>query len=120
MSLELADKNGKIDDCVLGFDKMEEYDRHRSETACFGSTIGRVANRTGGAKFTVDGQETKLFVNCGDTHHLHGGETGWHRRMWKANLIQNGVEFTYTSPDGDDKYPGEVQASVRYYLTPDS
>jgi len=62
----LPDKNGKIEDCVLGFDTAAEYDRHRDSTNCFGATIGRVANRIGGANFTIDAQKTTLAVNCGD------------------------------------------------------
>lgn len=59
---------------------------------------------------------TKLDVNCGDKHHLHGGEIGFHRRMWESEIIENGVCFKYLSKDGDDKYPGEVQVSVSYVL----
>ena len=112
----LPDKNGKIDDCVLGFDKAAEYDRHRDSTNCFGATIGRVANRIRGANFTIDAQKTTLAVNCGDEHHLHGGDTGWHRKDWESKEILNGVEFTYVSEDGDDKYPGKVINHVRYTL----
>lgn len=80
VKLLLPDKSGNIADCVLGFDTAAEYDRHRDHTNCFGATIGRVANRIGGAEFIVDAQKTKLAVNCGDQHHLHGGEIGWHRK----------------------------------------
>lgn len=79
VSLKLPDKNGNVEDCVLGFDSMAKYDRIRDENPCFGSTIGRVANRTANAQFTLNGETTKLAVNCGDKHHLHGGDRGFHR-----------------------------------------
>jgi aldose 1-epimerase len=69
----LPDKDGTVEDCVLGFDTWEDYDRSRDENPCFGSTIGRVANRTANSRFEIDGVETTLDVNCGDKHHLHGG-----------------------------------------------
>ena len=116
VKLILPAKDGSMADCVLGFDTVAEYDRHRSHTNCFGATIGRVANRMANAEYTIDGVSTKVEVNCGDRHHLHGGAIGWHRRKWESREILNGVEFSYLSEDGDDKYSGSVMTHVRYTL----
>ena len=58
VKLELPDRDGKVDDCVLGFDSVAEYDRGREYTNFFGATVGRVANRIAGSSFTVDGVTT--------------------------------------------------------------
>ena len=81
-----------------------------------GATIGRVANRMSNSEYTIDGVLTKVEVNAGDKHHLHGGAIGWHRRHWESREIVNGVEFTYLSEDGDDKYSGTINTSIRYTL----
>lgn len=55
VSLWLPDKNGNVQDCVLGFDTIDEYDKKR-----YGSTVGRVGNRIKNAEFSIDGVKTKL------------------------------------------------------------
>ena len=110
VKLMVPDKDGKVEDCVLGFNTIPEYDRDRDHNPCFGSIIGRVANRVANARFEIDGVKIELDINCGDKHHLHGGAVGWHRRMWEPQEIQNGLRLTYSSPDGDDRYPGAVDA----------
>lgn len=116
VKLELPDRDGKVDDCVLGFDSVAEYDRGREHTNFFGATVGRVANRIAGSSFTIDGVSTQLDVNEGEKNHLHGGDLSWHRKHWESREILNGVEFSYLSADGDMKYPGRVRVSVRYTL----
>lgn len=113
----MPDSSGAIADVVLGFDTQQEYDRGRDENPCFGSTIGRVANRIANATYQLEREDkVQLDVNCGDKHHLHGGLIGFHRRKWNAKLIENGVIFSYLSPDGDDKYPGEIYVEAVYKL----
>lgn len=83
VELNIVDKEGKKEDCVLGFDTVQEYSREsRDENPYFGCVVGRVANRIGGASFVLDGQEYKLNVNCGDKDHLHGGNFGLSKRNW--------------------------------------
>ena len=112
----LPDKDGKIEDCVLGFDTQAEYDRIRDHTNFFGATVGRVANRIAGSVFYTDSHKIEVEVNEGEKNHLHGGNKSWHRKNWESKEVYNGVEFSYNSPDGDCKYPGNVLVSVRYIL----
>lgn len=115
-SLLVPDKNGNCEDIVLGYDTLEEYVKGDS---CFGASIGRVANRIGGAGFTLDGKEYRLFDNNnGNT--LHGGEFGYHRRMWITEQMRDGEEpfvvFKYVSPDGEEHFPGTLSLTVKYTL----
>ena len=115
-SLCVPDNKGEFGDVVLGYDTLEEYVKGDS---CFGATVGRVANRIGGAKFTLNDIEYKLFDNNnGNT--LHGGEFGYHRRMWAVDQLQDGDEpfvvFKYVSPNGEEHFPGTVTVSVKYTL----
>ena len=115
VKLELPDREGNVADCVLGFDTVAEYDRGREHANFFGATVGRVANRIGGSSFTIDGVTTQVDANEG-ANHLHGGDLSWHRKHWESREILNGVEFSYLSTDGDQKYPGNVSAILRYTL----
>ena len=102
VSLELPDREGEIKDVVLGFDTVQEYDRDRDSNPCFGSVIGRVANRIANSKFTLNQQTFNLDVNCGEHHHLHGGLVGFHLKNWKTEVIAPGkVQFILLSEDGD-------------------
>lgn len=84
---------------------------------CVGVTIGRFANRIGGARFDLDGTTFRLSANeHGNT--LHGGPDGFATRLWAiSDLTADSVEFTLTSPDGDQGFPGEVRAAVRYTVS---
>lgn len=115
-SLFVPDSKGDFEDIVLGYDTLEEYVKGDS---CFGASIGRVANRIGGAAFTLDGKEYKLFDNNnGNT--LHGGEFGYHRRVWITEQMRDGEEpfvvFKYVSPDGEEHFPGTLSLTVKYTL----
>jgi aldose 1-epimerase len=76
--LFIPDRNGKMEDVLLGFDSMKGYtDREYLDNYCYlGSTIGRIAGRIGGNKFELDGITYRLPLNTGDSH-LHGGIEGW-------------------------------------------
>ena len=115
--LEVPDRNGTLGDVVLGFDKLESY---LGAHPYFGAVVGRYANRIAGGKFTVDGQEYKLFINNGPNA-LHGGKKGFDKVIWQAEPITKpdslAVRFTYTSPDGEEGYPGTLKATVTYTLT---
>lgn len=115
--LWVRDRDGKRGDVVLGFDALEPYE---TVSPYFGCTTGRVANRIAFGKFALDGREYQLATNNGE-HHLHGGEVGLGRVVWKgapfADDRKVGVRFTYESPDGEDGYPGNLSLAVTYTLT---
>lgn len=113
----VPDKNGKIENVVLGFDKADDY--LGPDNQYFGCTTGRVANRIALGKFQVDGKEYQLAINDGK-HTLHGGgPRSLSRVVWKAAPAKNGqsIEFTYSSPDGEEGFPGKLDLSVTYELT---
>jgi len=119
-SIRVPDSSGKIDDVVLGYDKVEGYLKN---PAYFGGVIGRYANRIADGVFTLDGQVYSLAVN-NPPNHLHGGVIGFDKLVWDAETFQNergvGVIFTHTSPDGDEGYPGTVDLRVSYTLDMDN
>jgi aldose 1-epimerase len=117
VGLETPDKDGKLANIQLSFPKLEGYlERH----PYFGSTIGRYGNRIAGGKFKIGDNEYTLATNNGPNH-LHGGKKGFDAVMWKGTPFSSegarGVVFTYTSPDGEEGYPGELKAEVTYTLT---
>lgn len=108
------DRDGKLADITLGFDSVEPW---LEPHPFFGVTAGRYANRIAGGKFTLDGKTHSLPTNDG-ANHLHGGKTGFDKRVWKPEPIEpNAVRFTYISPDGEEGYPGTLTVSVTYTLT---
>ena len=121
-SLKTPDRTGAIDDIVMGYDSVAAYE---ANSPYFGSLIGRVGNRIGNGTFTLDGKTYTLAKNNGPNH-LHGGIKGWDKVVWKLNgdPFQDrtgvGVRLEYTSPDGEEGYPGTVTAHVVYTLTPDN
>ncbi len=117
-SIVVPDREGKMEDIVLGFDKLDEY---TAEHPYFGCIAGRYANRIAKGRFGLDGQEYVLAANNGE-HHLHGGLRGFDKQVWDANEYRKdeeaGIELTYTSRDGEEGYPGELKVRVIYSLTP--
>ena len=115
-SLRTADRTGAFDDIVLGFDEAAPY---FDTSPYFGCIIGRYCNRIAKGQFTLDGQTYQLATNDGPNH-LHGGTKGWDKVLWTPDPFQDergvGVALRYTSPDGDEGYPGTVQATVTYTL----
>ena len=117
LKLEVPDRNGKVEDCVLGFDTIAEYDRDREHSQYFGAIVGRMGNRVSNNEFTLDGQLYKLSDAPNEgVNSLHGGEVNWHRRNYEVTEIENGVEFRRTSEDGDGGYPGKIHYMVSYTL----
>ena len=112
--LYVPDRTGKLGDVVLGFDNLAQYVKGHP---CFGCTVGRVANRIAKGRFTLDGKTYSLVINNGPNH-LHGGNKGFDKKVWKGEA-QSGaaVKFTYTSPDGEEGYPGTVAVAVTMSLT---
>jgi aldose 1-epimerase len=118
--LGVPDRGGKPGDVVLGFDDLQSY---LAGHPFFGAVVGRVANRIAKGKFTLDGKTYTLATNNGPNA-LHGGNKGFDKAVWKAEPVRHGddvgVKLTHRSPDGDEGYPGNLDATVTYTLTPDS
>src|SRR5438128_4171741 len=116
-SLRVPDRNGKLDDIVLGFDNLDAYLKGHPY---FGAIIGRYGNRIAKGRFTLHGVEYKLAVNNGENH-LHGGIKGFDKVVWKAKprTVANSaaLELTYLSKDGEEGYPGNLFVKVVYTLT---
>ncbi len=120
VSMEVPDKAGKIADVTHGFDSVAGY--ASKENPYFGASVGRFGNRIAKGLFTLNGKEYKLATNNepgGIKCHLHGGDVGFNKRMWKAEPSEgkNAVSFTYVSPDKEEGYPGTLTTKVTYTLT---
>ena len=114
--LMVPDRNGKMQDVVLGFDSIPDYypENHQSD---FGAAIGRYANRLDQGRIVVDGDTIQLPRNNGP-HCLHGGTTGWQYQVYEVTeQTENSLTLAMLSPDGDNNFPGEVKATVTYTLT---
>jgi aldose 1-epimerase len=123
-SLKVPSAAGFVD-VALGFDALEDYIHAFGLPSApyFGSIIGRYAGRIDGAEFMLNGKEYKLAANNnGNT--LHGGKMGFGRAYWKMSQIQGGdnpcITFAYTSPDGEENFPGELTVEVTYKVTKDN
>jgi aldose 1-epimerase len=118
LSLKVPDKNGKMEDVLLGFDAPSGYyeNNHSSSASFFCPLVGRYANRIAHAKFTLAGKEYTLTKNNGDNT-LHGGPNGFHNHTWEGKIIPDGVELRYLSKDGEEGYPGNLSVTVRYTVT---
>lgn len=114
------DKNGKLDDIVLGFDSLEDY---LKGNPFFGALIGRHANRIENSEFTINGIVYKLAANEGNNH-IHGGTKGFDKVVWDAEAVSNDngdfLKLRYTSMDGEENYPGNLDVVVTYSLTDDN
>ncbi|MGE0760947.1 MAG: aldose epimerase family protein [Pirellulaceae bacterium] len=127
VELHQPDQDGKLADVVLGFDDVQGYESEGNQY--FGCVCGRVCNRIAKGKFKLDGKEYTLAVN-NEPNHLHGGvKRSLDRVVWKGKRIDDGteqnsdkgiVQFTYTSPDGDEGYPGKASFTVTYTLDDDN
>lgn len=121
VSLTVPDRHGVRADVVLGFDDVSGYESENNQY--FGCTTGRVCNRIKGGNFTLDGYDYVLAVNNGPNH-LHGGKdrsldkVRWHAEPTRVDGAP-AIAFTYTSPDGEEGYPGNLAISVTYSLPAD-
>jgi aldose 1-epimerase len=120
VSLRVPDRAGALGDVVLGYDSLDGY---LKASPYFGAIIGRYGNRIARGRFKLDGKEYKLATNNGPNA-LHGGVKGFDKVVWKAESFQDqrgvGVVFSYTSADGEEGYPGRLDARVTYTLADDS
>lgn len=115
--LFVKDKNGNLIDVVAGFDNVDSF--MGDENPYFNAVIGRVCNRIGGAKFTLNGKEYPLYKNDGNNH-LHGGKVGFDSQLWDAEIVDNGLKLSRVSEDGEEGYPARLDVSVTYTLTDDN
>ncbi|MBW9460152.1 galactose-1-epimerase [Kluyvera sp. EC_51] len=117
LSARIPMKDGSVREALLGCASPEQY---TEQAAFLGASIGRYANRIANSRYTLDGQTVELAPSQGKNQ-LHGGPEGFDKRRW-AIASQNPTEavFTLTSPDGDQGYPGELQATAIYRLTEDN
>jgi aldose 1-epimerase len=117
-AIRVPDRDGNFADVALGYGSVEEY-INAVNRPYFGCVAGRYANRIAKGKFTLDGIEYELATNNGDNH-LHGGNMGFDKVVWKARVLDNGVELSYLAKDGEEGYPGNLQVTVTYILTDDN
>lgn len=114
-SVWVRNRNGAWVDVALGYDTVAEYE---SRDGYLGACVGRVANRLGGAAFTLNGVTYPLAKNNGNNH-LHGGLRGFDQYIWQAEALEDGIRFSRISPDGEEGYPGKLTVSVTYRVVQD-
>lgn len=110
VSVNLPGQSGVLENVVLGFPCLEGY---LKDTCYIGSTIGRFANRIGGASFTLDGEVYHLDKNDGKNNN-HGGKTGFHSKVFYYDIKENGLILTYESPACEGGFPGKLTLQVTY------
>lgn len=117
VTLCTPNRDGKFEDVVLGFDSLDGY---LAKNPYFGALVGRYANRIANAEFSLNGKKYRLAQNNGPNS-LHGGINGFDKVVWNANeATANGdpaLQLTYESKDGEEGYPGNLNASVTYSLS---
>jgi aldose 1-epimerase len=118
--IRAPDQQGRLDDIVLYCEDVEHY---QTQKAYLGATIGRYANRIGGAAFNLNGQHISLLANEG-CNQLHGGADGFDKRLWvRQNQIEpetTHVQFRLVSSAGDQGFPGRLKTTIDYQLTQDN
>jgi len=119
VSVRVPDRAGKVEDVVLGFDTVGEYETGR---AYFGGTIGRYANRIARGQFQLTGKTYDLPKNDGPNT-LHGGIIGFNKRVWTARESSGNdhlaVELSYLSRDGEEGFPGNLSVKVTFEMPSD-
>lgn len=117
LNLLVPNQNGEKVDVLLGFSSIEEW---QTLEPSFNAVIGRFANRIKGGRFTIDGQNYQLPINCaGNT--LHGGSQGFQQQIWDiVGQSAYSVSLHYRSIDGEQGFPGTVDVYVTYQITKDN
>ena len=103
-------------DVVLGYATLAEY---LADQTYSGAVVGRFGNRIAGGTFSIDGKSYQVPLNNG-VNCLHGGPVGFDQKIWKSAVLDDGVEFTLVSPDGDQGFPGTLTLTAKYTVTADS
>jgi aldose 1-epimerase len=116
-TIEAPDRHGRLANVALGFNNLADYE---AKSPYFGCITGRYANRIAKGTFTLDGVTYHLPIN-NDPNSLHGGTVGFDKHVWAATPIKSrdavALRLQFTSPDGDQGYPGRLAATVTYTLT---
>ena len=115
ISILVKNKEGIFKDVALGYDTLEEY---FDNSMMLGATVGPNVNRISNARFEIDGIEYKVAKNRGN-HNIHSDkEKGFHKVLWDSEIIdENAVKFSYTSPDGENGFPGNLNITIIYTVT---
>ena len=120
VSIMVPDRNGKMQDVVLSYDNIAQYADREHFGSDFGAAIGRYANRINQGRITIDGKTIQLPQN-NYGHCLHGGFTGWQYKVYDGRQLNDStLQMSIFSPDGDNGFPGNVNATVTYTLTSDN
>ena len=112
LSIRVPDKTGKMTDIVLGYKNLEDYIK---SDKFLGATVGRIANRIEDGLVKIGDEIIQLSQNEG-SNHIHGGFSGLNKKVWDFKQIDNGIEFSYLSPNGEEGYPGNLQIKVTYTI----
>ena len=116
------DRHGHPASIVLGFPTLHEYETKSAEGGLyFGALVGRYANRIAKGHFSLDGHEYTLPIN-NPPNALHGGLKGFDKQVWEVRPLSTSGQsvsavLRYTSPDGEEGYPGTMKVAVTYTLT---
>ncbi|MCR5419716.1 MAG: galactose mutarotase [Lachnospiraceae bacterium] len=117
VNLKVSNDKGEIKDVVLGFDNVAQYE---SNPSFFGGTIGPSANRIAGAKFSIDGIEYELVDNDGGNNLHSDFDIGFHKQIFNATVLEDGVRFTLNTKDMFMGFPGNMEVNVTYTLSDDN
>ncbi len=117
VSLLVPDRNGNVEDIVLGYDKLEDYYGNGS---FFGATIGPCANRTAGASYEIDGKTYQMDVNDGENNLHSHMEEGYHKRVWDVTEGTDSITLTLEGKDGEMGFPGNKKVSMTFTLSDDN
>ncbi len=115
-SIKTPDRNGNLEEITVGFPGLEGYINNHSFVGC---TIGRFANRISFGRFNIDNKTYSLTIN-NHPNHLHGGNDGFHSRLWDYSIFENfdsaGIRLSYLSPHMEGGYPGNLTVFVTYTI----
>jgi aldose 1-epimerase len=120
--VDVPDRSGRRANVALGFGNLADFETHNPDYR-FGAIIGRYAGRIAGARFAVDGKEVRLVANDGPNALHGGGIPGFDSKVWTVAPLRGrtpGAVLRYTSPDGEQGFPGRLKVTVTYRLLPDN
>lgn len=116
VNIVVPDRNGNMTDVCLGLTSADNY---KNDNTSLGAVVGRVANRIKDGRFSLNGKDYSLAINCG-SNHLHGGIIGYGSKIWNADIKDNRLVFTMHSEDGEEGYPGNLTLTVTYGWSEDN
>lgn len=116
VKIVVPNREGQMTDVCLGLSSAEQY---ANDNASLGAVVGRVANRIKDGRFSLNGTDYQLAVNCG-TNHLHGGIIGYGSKLWSSRIEEDKLVFTMHSDDGEEGYPGNITLQVTYGWSEDN